>query len=271
MVQAAEKLASCDPIWTTVRTEAEAIASAEPALASFIHANVLSHERLESALAYRLAQKLAMPEVGAMTLREIFETAFSSIPGIGETIRADLRAVYDRDPACRRQIEPLLFFKGHHALEAYRVAHWLWSTDRADLALYLQSRISEQFGVDIHPAARIGRGIFMDHATGVVIGETAIVEDDCSMLHGVTLGGTGKEWGDRHPKIRRGVLIAAGAKVLGNIEIGHCSKIAAGSVVLKPVPPNSVVAGVPAKIVGYSECGEPARSMDQTIGVGESI
>lgn len=270
MVQAAEKIASYDPVWSRVREQAEAIARAEPALASFIHTTILNHTRLESALASRLAQKLASAELSAMNLCELFQEAFLEAAGMSEAIRADIVAVYDRDPACRRHIEPLLFFKGFHALEAYRVAHWLWTTGRADMALFLQSRISEQFAVDIHPAAKLGRGIMMDHATSIVIGETAVVEDDVSMLHGVTLGGTGKERGDRHPKIRHGVLIGAGAKILGNIEVGRCSLVASGSVVLKPVPPNTTVAGVPAREIGYSECREPAREMDHSIKVDNS-
>ena len=265
MAKPAEKIATHDPVWSRVREEAEAIARAEPALASFIHTTILSHARLESALAFRLAQELASAEVGAMTIRELCQEAFAAVPALSEAIRADIVAVYERDPACRRHIEPLLFFKGFHALEAYRVAHWLWASGRADMALFLQGRISEQLGVDIHPAAQIGRGILMDHATGIVIGETAVIEDEVSMLHGVTLGGTGKERGDRHPKIRRGVLIGAGAKILGNIEVGHCSLVAAGSVVLKDVPPNTAVAGVPAREIGRSECREPAREMDQRI------
>ena len=160
---------------------------------------------------------------------------------------------------------PFLFFKGFHALQAYRLAHWLWNEKRRHLALYLQTRVSDLFAVDIHPAARIGSGIMMDHATGIVIGETAVVEDNVSMLHAVTLGGTGKEAGDRHPKIRTGVLIGAGAKILGNIEIGKGARVAAGSVVLQNVPPCKTVAGVPAKVIGDSGCAEPAREMDQML------
>ncbi len=174
-------------------------------------------------------------------------------------------AVVDRDPACGRFIEPLLYFKGFHAIQTHRLAHWLWRRGRVDLALYLQSRSSEVFQTDIHPGARMGRGLFLDHATGLVVGSTAVVDDDVSILQDVTLGGTGKESGDRHPKIRRGVLIGAGAKILGNIEVGHCARIAAGSVVLQDVPHNTTVAGVPAKVVGVAGCAEPARSMDQML------
>jgi serine O-acetyltransferase len=159
----------------------------------------------------------------------------------------------------------VLYFKGFHAIQTHRLAHWLWEKGRKDFALYLQSRSSAVFQTDINPAAHIGRGIFLDHATGLVVGETAVVEDDVSMLQDVTLGGTGKEDGDRHPKIRRGVLIGAGAKILGNIEVGECARIAAGSVVLKSVPPHMTVAGVPARVVGEAGCAEPARAMDQML------
>jgi serine O-acetyltransferase len=174
-----------------------------------------------------------------------------------------LMAVVDRDPATHRLIEPILYYKGFHAIQTHRLMHWLWQKDRRDFALYLQSRSSAVFQCDIHPNAKIGRGIFLDHATGLVVGETAEIGDDVSILHDVTLGGTGKEWEDRHPKIRYGVMIGAGAKILGNIEVGHCARIAAGSVVIKAVPNNVTVAGVPAKVVGQAGCPEPARTMDQ--------
>src|SRR6202012_1091998 len=186
-------------------------------------------------------------------------------PCIVEAAKADIAAVLDRDPACTRLIEPLLYFKGFHAIQAHRMAHALWKAGRRDFALYLQRRSSQVFQTDIHPAAVMGKGIFMDHATGVVVGSTAVIEDNVSMLQDVTLGGTGKETEDRHPKIRHGVLIGAGATVLGNIEIGHCARIAAGSVVVKPVPNNVTVAGVPAKIVGEAGCAEPSRTMDQML------
>ncbi len=185
--------------------------------------------------------------------------------GIGAAFRADIAAILDRDPATGRFIDPVLHYKGFHAVQTHRFAHWLWRRGRIDLALYLQSRASEVFQTDIHPAARVGRGFFLDHATGVVIGQTATVGDNVSMLHGVTLGGTGKESGDRHPKIGSGVLIGAGAKILGNIEVGNCARIAAGSVVLSPVPHNTTVAGVPARVVGEAGCAEPARQMDQLL------
>ena len=190
----------------------------------------------------------------------------ATCPSCGEAVRADLSAVFQRDPACHSYAQAFLFFKGFHALESYRVAHYLWTHRRQTMALFIQNRMSDLFAVDIHPAAKLGRGIMIDHATGVVIGETAVVGDDVSMLHGVTLGGTGKQDEDRHPKVGRGVLLSTGAKVLGNIHVGNCSRIAAGSVVLADVPPHMTVAGVPARVVGPAGCAEPARSMDQSIG-----
>ena len=260
------KLQSCDPQWIQVREEAEAVAAGEPALASFVYATILSHERLEDAICHRLSQRLNHFDVDAGLLRQTFDEVMRLDAAFGDVFRADLAAVYDRDPACNRLIEPLLYFKGFHALQTYRLAHALWHGGRRDFALYLQSQSSRIFGVDIHPAARIGRGIMFDHATGLVIGETAIVGNDASILHGVTLGGSGKESGDRHPKIGRGVMIGAGAKILGNIEIGDCARVASGSVVLKDVPAKRTVAGVPARIVGLAGCPEPARSMNQHLG-----
>lgn len=262
----ASDIARVDPIWHAIRSEAEAAISREPALGSFIFANVLSHERLELAVGHRLAQRLAHTDVAAGTINDAFHKILADTPEVSRAFRADLAAVFDRDPACRRYIEPLLYFKGFHALVTYRFAHALWHADRCDFALYLQSQASRLFGVDIHPAARIGVGIMLDHATGFVVGETAVVGDNCSFLHGVTLGGSGKENGNRHPKIADNVLVGAGAKVLGNILVGRCSRIAAGSVVLKDVPPMSTVAGVPARVVGPAGCPEPARSMNQGLG-----
>ena len=263
-VSAAERdLAICDPVWTRVRNEAEEAMRKEPAFGGFIYATILHHRRLEDAISHRLAQRLTHPDVDAGLLNDIFADIIDGHPEIGDFMRADLIAVVDRDPACDRLIEPLLYFKGFHALQTHRFAHVLWKDGRRDLALYLQSQVSRVFSIDFHPAAVIGRGIFIDHGHSIVIGETAVVGDDVSMLHGVTLGGTGKESGDRHPKVEHGVLLGAGAKVLGNIRIGHCSRIAAGSVVLKDVPPRKTVAGVPAKIIGESDCMDPSRTMDQ--------
>ena len=254
-----------DPVWTRLCTEAETAVAAEPALGTLIVASVLNQPSFEAAVAHRVAARLGHPAVTADLIEQGFAEAMASDETIGAGMRADVMAVLDRDPACYRVLEPVLFFKGFHALQCHRLAHWLWKQDRRDFALYLQARSSEVFQTDINPAARIGKGIFLDHATGFVVGETAVIEDDVSILHGVTLGGTGKAGGDRHPKIRRGVLIGAGAKILGNIEVGQCSRIAAGSVVLQPVPRNKTVAGVPAKVVGEAGCSEPSRSMDQIL------
>ena len=258
-------LKSVDPLWSRLRSDAEAILRQEPTLNSFVLATVLQQPSLEAAVVQRIAQRLDHPDLPAELIRQAFMQAIADDPGIAEAIRADILAVVDRDPATTRAIEPLLYFKGFHALETHRLAHHLWNAKRQDFALYLQSRSSIVFQIDINPAARFGKGIFLDHATGIVVGATAVVEDDVSILQDVTLGGTGKETGDRHPKIRRGVLIGAGAKILGNIEIGHCSRVAAGSVVLQAVPPNKTVAGVPARVVGEAGCAEPSRSMIQIL------
>ena len=255
--------ATLDPAWNRMRREAEAIVASEPLMASLVHAVVLQAKSLETAVSYRLAQKLATDDMPQMLIRQICNEAVSADPEIGAAIRADIVAVEERDPACHRYIQPLLFFKGFLAVQAYRIGHSLWKQGRRDLAYFFQMRTSEVFGVDIHPAARVGRGIMIDHAHSIVIGETAVVGNDVSMLHSVTLGGTGKEEEDRHPKIGDGVLIGAGASVLGNIRVGNCSRVAAGSVVLQEVPPCKTVAGVPARIVGEAGCDHPSRSMNQ--------
>lgn len=254
-----------DPVWTRLRHDVYKSAKEEPLLAGYLHDAVLKHHSLEAALSYFLAGKLASPYLSTTSLRDVFYEALTGSEEIRTAVRADLSAVVERDPAARSPAVPFLNFKGFHALQSYRIAHWLWNEERHPLALHLQSRISETFDVDIHPAARIGKGILIDHGTSVVIGETAVVGDEVSMLHEVTLGGTGKEGGDRHPKVGRGVLIGAGAKILGNISIGEGSKIAAGSVVLHPVPPHSTVAGVPARVVGKQKGPSPGRQMDQRI------
>ncbi|MCY1705826.1 serine O-acetyltransferase [Pannonibacter sp. SL95] len=262
---AAGSIALHDPAWRQMREEAERMVVDEPALSSFVYETVLNHQRLEDAVIHRLGDRLGRDVVSASLIRQTYQEALISEPDLGEIFRVDMMAVFDRDPACNRLLEPVLYFKGFHALQTHRLANWLWRQGRKDFALYLQSRSSEVFQVDIHPAVPVGRGIFIDHATGLVVGSTAVIEDDVSILQGVTLGGTGKEQGDRHPKIRKGVLIGAGANVLGNIEIGRCSRVAAGSVVLQDVPCNTTVAGVPARVVGKAGCAEPARSMDQLL------
>lgn len=259
------QVANLDPVWSRIRSEAEELARSEPFLASLVHASVLHHDELERALSFRIAQKLASPEMSELSLREIADEAYCASRDLGLSARADILAVYERDPACHRYLQPLLFFKGFLALQSYRMAHWLWTHGHPDLAYFVQMRTSEVFGVDIHPGARLGRGIMIDHAHSIVIGETAVVGDNVSMLHSVTLGGTGKEHGDRHPKIGDGVLIGAGAAILGNIEVGNCSRIAAGSVVLEAVPPCTTVAGVPARVVGSAGCEQPSVMMDQLL------
>ena len=254
---------SYDPVWSQVRREAEEISAAEPALGGFIYATVLDHDRLEDAVCHRLARRLQHSTLDTGLLHKLFNEVIAAEPALGDSFRADLMAVAKRDPACRRLIEPLLYFKGFHALETYRIAHSLWEAGRKDFALYLQSLTSRFLQVDIHPAAIIGKGIMFDHATGIVIGETAKIGDNCSLLHGVTLGGTGNEKGDRHPKIGRGVMIGAGAKILGNIQVGDCARVAAGSVVLNDVASRRTVAGVPAREIGFAGCEEPALAMDQ--------
>jgi serine O-acetyltransferase len=251
-----------DPVWARIRGEAEEIVRREPELATLIFSTILHHDSLEAAVVHRVAERLDSPEISAEMIRQAYVDALEAEPGIGEAFRADIVATVDRDPATNRFLEPVLYFKGFHAIQTHRLAHWLWSRGRKDFAYYLQSRSSAVFQTDINPAVSIGRGIFLDHATGLVVGETAVIEDDVSILQEVTLGGTGKEAGDRHPKIRCGVLIGAGAKILGNIEIGHCARIAAGSVVLKSVPHNTTVAGVPARVIGEAGCPEPSRTMD---------
>ena len=261
----AKGLDKVDPVWSRIRSEAEDIAHREPELAAFIYENILHHDTLEGAVTHRISQRLDHTDVSAELIRQAYRDALEDEPALGEVFRADIVAIVDRDQATTRFCEPVLYYKGFHAIQTHRLAHWLLSKGRKDFALYLQSRASVVFQCDINPAARIGRGIFLDHATGLVVGETAVIDDDVSILHDVTLGGTGKEHEDRHPKIRRGVMIGAGAKILGNIEIGHCARIAAGSVVIKPVPNNVTVAGVPARIVGEAGCPEPSRAMDQML------
>ncbi|MEK1853313.1 MAG: serine O-acetyltransferase [Phyllobacterium sp.] len=254
-----------DPIWHAIRAEAEETIRSEPLLATFLYTTILNHQSLEEAVIHRISQRLDHPDMESELLRQTFTAMLEANPSWSQVLRVDIQAVYDRDPACTRFIEPVLYFKGFQAIQTHRLAHWLWNEGRKDFALYLQSRSSSVFQTDIHPQVPMGQGVFFDHATGIVVGMTAVIEDNVSILQGVTLGGTGKESGDRHPKIRHGVLIGAGAKILGNIEIGHCSKVAAGSVVLKPVPHNITVAGVPARVVGETGCAEPSRAMDQLV------
>ncbi len=266
MGQKQAKLSTVDPVWDAIKAEGQAIIAAEPAMAGVVYGAVLHHKTLESALAYRIAQKLASGDMTESVVNEVCVEAYTADADLGAAARADIGAILDRDPACHRNIQPLLYFKGFLAVQAYRVAHWLWLQGRHDMAYFAQMRSSEVFGIDIHPGAKIGKGLMIDHAHSIVIGETAVVGDNVSMLHAVTLGGTGKEDEIRHPTIGDGVLLGAGAKVLGNIHIGHCSRVAAGSVVLRDVPPCKTVAGVPAKVVGEAGCDQPSNKMDQLLG-----
>ncbi|MGC1495645.1 MAG: serine O-acetyltransferase [Sulfitobacter sp.] len=269
MAELRRNIAQIDPVWEQIQREAQQAVDDEPLIGGFVHACILHHKSIEKALSYRIAAKLSSNEMSMMVVREMVEEAYATEPGLVAAARADLAAIYERDPACHRLLQPILYFKGYQAVQAYRVGHHLWMQGKRDLAYFVQMRVSEIFGVDIHPAAKVGKGIMIDHAHSIVIGETAVVGDNVSMLHSVTLGGTGKEEEDRHPKIGDGVLIGAGAKVLGNIKVGHCSRIAAGSVVLEEVPPCKTVAGIPARIVGEAGCDQPSVSMNHMLGPWE--
>ncbi len=250
-----------DAHWAEIRRRAEAIVAREPAMEILLRETVLDRSNFCESLTYRITRKLVNHGASIDVLHQTFLGAFRNDPNILQQIAHDMIAVNDRDPACPDVLTPLLFFKGFQALVCYRVAHYLWKAGRREFALYLQSLVAETFAVDIHPAAQIASGILLDHATGFVAGETAVIEEDVSILHEVTLGGTGKERGDRHPKVRSGVLLGAGAKILGNVEIGEGAKVGAGSVVLKDVPPHTSVAGVPAKVVGKLRAASPALDM----------
>ncbi len=265
VVPRAERDNPDDTMWQRLRTEAEEAYDKAPALATLFLDSIINQPSFEAAVCHRVSSRLKNDVVALPLIVQAFHRALSADPSIGCAFKADLQAVFEKDPACERFIEPFLYFKGFHAIQAQRVTHWLWNNGERDFALYLQSRSSEVFQTDIHPAARFGQGIFLDHATGLVVGETAVVEDEVSLLQNVTLGGTGKDAGDRHPKVRRGVMIGAGAKVLGNIEIGENARIAAGSVVLRSVPANGLVAGVPAKLVRINPAGAPPRGMEEVL------
>ena len=264
-IRPTETVKIMDPIWDSLQEEARIAAQQDPLLAAFLYSTIINQRSLEDSVIYRICERLDHPDLQANLLRQTFAEMLEDWPEWGSILRVDIQAVYDRDPACTRFLEAILYFKGFHAIQTHRLAHWLINRGRRDFALYLQSRSSSVFQTDINPAARVGKGIFLDHATGLVVGETAVIGDNVSILHGVTLGGTGKEGSDRHPKIGNGVLIGAGAKILGNIHIGNCSRVAAGSVVLKEVPSKTTVAGVPARVVGEAGCSEPSRSMDQLL------
>lgn len=254
-----------DHIWSELQREARDLILREPLLASYVYACILNHNSLDAALSFLLSNKLGDAVMPAMTIRELFELAFADDPEIIISAAHDIQAVHDRDAATNTYLPVILYLKGYHSIQVHRLAHYLWTMNRKDLALYLQSRNSEIFGVDIHPACVMGRGIMFDHATGIVIGETTVIEDDVSIMQSVTLGGTGHEQGDRHPKIRSGVLISTGAKVLGNIEIGTGAKVGAGSVVLTDVAPHTTVVGVPAHPVGKPCKDIPSHTMDHNV------
>ena len=258
-------MSAADPIWDFIQTEAAQLASEEPLLADFFRRAVLQHNSLEAVIGHVLAETFANSSIANNDIQSVIAEALKDEPQIGVSIRRDIEAAFQRDAACQYYLTPLIYFKGFQALQLYRISHWLWTNKRFSFALFLQNNISERFAVDIHPAARLGDGIMIDHATGLVIGETAVVGNDVSILHSVTLGGSGCHKGDRHPKIGNGVLLAAGAKVLGNINIGQGVKVGAGSLVLESVPDHVTVAGVPAKIVGTPAEDSPALEMDQYI------
>ena len=254
-----------DKIWQQLIQESQQVVRQEPLLASYVCTCVLNHESLQSALSFILANKLSDDVMPVVTMRELFDKAFATSQQIIQYAVCDIEAVFERDAAINTYLSIILNLKGFHSIQVHRLAHFLWSNNRRELALFIQSRNSEVFGVDIHPACVMGKGIMFDHATGIVIGETSVIEDNVSILQQVTLGGTGNEKGDRHPKIRSGVLIAAGVKVLGNIVIGECAKIGAGSVVLRDVEAHTTVVGVPAKAVGKPCTDTPAETMDQNV------
>lgn len=258
-----------DPVWDAVMSGARQVAQAEPSLANLVYSSVLNHGSFEEALSHRLAERLDHPDVSADLVRQAFRDVLALRPEIGLEARADLAATLERDPACHKAVDAFLYFKGFHAIQTHRFAHAMWTGGRREFALYLQSRSSAVYQVDINPAARIGKGIMLDHATGFVVGETATIGDNVSILQGVTLGGTGKSEEDRHPKIGNGVLIGAGAIVLGNIKVGDCARIGAGSVVVKEVPPRVTVAGVPARIIGEAGYAHPASVMDHVASVND--
>tara|TARA_Y100000591_G_scaffold332283_1_gene369033 strand:+ start:28 stop:858 length:831 start_codon:yes stop_codon:yes gene_type:complete len=260
-----QKLEGVDPIWHKIREEAKEASTQDRQISSYMYAQVLSQKTLEKVLSVNLSKHMETIHVEDRIIEDLFDEFYSTDKRIQQTIRADISAVYDRDPACHRYIEPILYFKGFQALQVHRLANWLWVDGRREFAYYLQSVSSRKYSVDIHPAAKFGKGIFIDHATGIVIGETAVINDNVSMLHDVTLGGTGKKSGDRHPKVKSGVLIGAGAKILGNINIGVSARIAAGSVVLNDVPDGVTVAGVPARVIGGNDKEYPSQHMDHLL------
>jgi serine O-acetyltransferase len=251
--------------WQQLKEEARTLISREPLLSSYVHTCILEHHNFETALSFILSNKLADDVMNVLTIKEMFEQKYGRYPEIVSSAICDIQAVFNRDPAVHSFLTVLLNFKGFQAIQVHRLANRLWRGGRHDLALFIQSRNAQVFGIDIHPAAHIGQSVMFDHGTGIVIGETAVIENNVSIMQSVTLGGTGNEAGDRHPKIREGVMIGAGAKILGNIVIGLGAKVGAGSVVLNDVPAHVTVAGIPAKIVGTPTCSNPCDTMQQNI------
>jgi serine O-acetyltransferase len=258
--------AFADPLWTRLRGEAGEAFARAPLLAPLFLDSILGQASFEAAVFHRVAARLRNDVVSLWLIVQAFHRAQAADPAIGAALRADIQAVLDHDPACRRIVEPFLYFKGFHAIQAHRLANWLWHHGERDFALYLQSRSSEVFQTDIHPAARFGRGIFLDHATGLVVGATAEIDDDVSLLQNITIGSIGRSAGGRDPRLRRGAMIGAGAKILGSIEVGENARVAASSVVLEAVPPYATVAGVPARVVRRGGPHDPARSVSEILG-----
>jgi serine O-acetyltransferase len=262
-----------DAVWELLRYEAYREAQREPLLVSFLHSTILNHRTLESALAFHLANRLSSPAMISTQIQSLILEALEHSPDFRRSLRADIMAVRDRDPACMTLPDVFLYFKGFHALQTHRVAHYMFKhAKRQVLAHYLQSQVSQNFQIDIHPNATMGSGIMLDHGTGIVIGETATVGHNCSILHHVTLGGSGKKGVDRHPKVGNGVLLGAGASLLGNVHIGEGSQIGAGTLVITDIPAHSVAVGVPAKIIGrfVDVTEQPSIGMNQMTGDFES-
>jgi serine O-acetyltransferase len=252
-------------LWADIHARAQVVAQAEPALVPMLKRYVLDRATFAEGIVRRLSERIAPTGNDVDSLVAAMQQAIAADPEILAQMRADIRATLERDPATEHALIPFLWYKGFHAISLHRLAHSLWKSGRRELATHLQSLMSEHLAVDIHPAASFGVGILLDHATGFVAGETAVVGDNVSFLHEVTLGGTGKARGDRHPKIRSGVLIGAGAKILGNITVGEGAKVGAGSVVLKDVAPHTSVAGVPAVVIGRTSVDAPALDMDHSL------
>jgi len=260
-------MTSDKPVWLLIIEEAKLSIAKEPLLSEFYQRTILDHSDLNSSLSYNLANQLSGSAIPPATVEKLILDVLKADPGITDSVSLDIIASFERDPACDKHLTPLLYFKGFQAMQLHRISHWYWCNGRAALALFLQSQVAEVFAVDIHPGARMGSGIMIDHATGLVVGETAIVGDNASILHSVTLGGSGRGEGGRHPEVGSGVMISAGAKIIGNIKIGDGVKVGAGSLVIESIPPHVTVVGVPAKIIGAPLEGTPSFDMNQNLDV----